>query len=885
MIGREISHYLILEKIGEGGMGVIYLAEDLTLGRKVALKFLPQKYLSRRKARERFKREARAAATLNHQNIVTIYEIEEYEEFIYIVMEFIEGENLAKKFMIDNEDFIEESPPSPPISAGEIIDIALKICQGLQQAHQAGIVHRDIKLENILATPEGGIKILDFGLARLRGSSRLTEDSVALGTAFYMSPEQLRGEEFDHRTDIWSLGVVLYAMATGSLPFRGKTALETMQAIVGKDAGPASRLNPGIPRGLDQIIKRCMKKKAADRYQDLKDIIADLKRVKENLDAGKTKNQERIIALTDEFRRYVPRLVVSLAILLFFLILTFVFPTTTRKVKNYLGIHQIPGIRQMALLPFDIKGIDSPDNRAFCNGMAESVTRKMICCEYFEKCLMVVPFHKIMARKVTTIQDARQNFGVNLVFHVTIRYEAEWYYFSLELYDTRDGLKLDSLSFKKHISSLVDLQTEFVGYVAQLLEIPLKKESRQRLQCGRATKSGAYINYLKAMGYLLDKKRLDFIQRAIELLEESTKTNFDFALAYAGLGEAYYDKYLLGNPGDTADIEKAKKSCSIALDLDDGMSCVYISLGRIYRELKDHDKSIEYFTKALELDPISNEGHRDLARVYQDRGEHERAQRLFEFVAKQRKCDAGAYNNLGFFYFERGEWEKALGAFEKVVQLNPEYYRGLANLGATYYKLDNRDKARAMFERSLEIKPTYAAFSNLGTIYYYQGLYDHAIQMFSGALEKKSDEHLILGYMAESYYQTQREKSYDYFRRALELVEKEMQRQSNNPELMNDRAFYLGRLGKRDQALDQLGKLDIHSDLPGKLLFYIALSYEYIGERDLAIDWLDRALKKGYPPDKIREHPGLNGLPGDSRYLELLDSKNEAPSPGQLMDN
>ena len=267
MIGNIIAHYKILKKLGEGGMGEVYLAYDTELDRKVALKFLPTQYTSDPEIKTRFKREAKAAAALNHPNIITVYEVGEYENRSYIAMEYVEGQSLAE--LLDKE--------GKDLSFERIRDIATQVCEGLSKAHEADIVHRDIKPANILIDKDGRVKLADFGLAKLKGMSKLTKEASTLETVRYMSPEQTRGEEVDFRSDIFSLGVVLYEMIAGQLPFRGNYEAAVVYSIMNEEPEPLARYKAGVPAALQMIVDKVLRKDPRTRYQSAADMGADLK--------------------------------------------------------------------------------------------------------------------------------------------------------------------------------------------------------------------------------------------------------------------------------------------------------------------------------------------------------------------------------------------------------------------------------------------------------------------------------------------------------------------------------------------------------------------------------------------------------------------------------
>jgi len=277
MIGKTISHYRILEKLGEGGMGEVYLAQDTKLNRRVALKFLPAQLASDEEFKERFKREAQAAAALNHPNIITIHEVAEYENRPYIAMEYVEGESLKK--LITKKD----------LSINKVINMAMQICEGLSKAHQSGIVHRDVKPQNILIDKDGRVRILDFGLAKLKKDAMLTQPGSTVGTVAYMSPEQAQGMEVDQRSDIFSFGVVLYEMITSQLPFKGEHDAAMIYSIIHETPEPLARYKANVPDELQRMVEKAMEKSPEMRYQHADDLGADLRKLKMEIESGVTK--------------------------------------------------------------------------------------------------------------------------------------------------------------------------------------------------------------------------------------------------------------------------------------------------------------------------------------------------------------------------------------------------------------------------------------------------------------------------------------------------------------------------------------------------------------------------------------------------------------------
>jgi len=497
MVGKTISHYKILEKLGEGGMGVVYKAEDIKLRRTVALKFLPPELTRDPEAKERFIHEAQAAAVLDHPNICTVYEIEEAEGQTFIAMACIEGQNLKDK--------IESGPVGAngrsPLPIDEALDIAIQVAEGLQAAHEKGIIHRDIKSANIMVTEKGQAKIMDFGLAKLAGQVRITKTGTTLGTVAYMSPEQARGETVDSRMDIWSLGVVLCEMFTGQLPFKSEYDQAVVYSILNEEPEPMTGMRTGVPMELERIVNRTLAKSPDERYQHVDEILAELKRVKQEIDSGRPGAHAEIIPARPSRPRLFPWLVGSVTVMVLGVLLLLVNPSSRYAVLKWLGFDLVPIEKHLVVLPFTNVG-EVLTSQAFCDGLMETLTSKLTQLEQFHGSLWIVPASKVRERGVASVGEARRAFGVTLAVTGSVQRLDDKVRMTLNLVDAETERQLRSLVIDDSLAKVSALQDSTAIELAEMLEVQLQPEEYRFLTAGGTTVPEAYDLYLQSRGYL-----------------------------------------------------------------------------------------------------------------------------------------------------------------------------------------------------------------------------------------------------------------------------------------------------------------------------------------------------------------------------------------------
>ena len=475
--GAQFSHYRVIEKIGCGGMGEVYLAEDTELNRKVALKFLPPDLCRDADCRARFKREAQAAAKLSHPNIVTIHEVAEYHERPYIVMEYLQGKSL--KEIIQAGDM--------PLA--KAVDLAIQIAEGLNAAHQASVVHRDIKPANIVIGDDGRARILDFGLATIRGTEKLTQTGSTLGTLGYMAPEQTRGEPTDQRSDIFSFGVILYEMITGRPPFHGDHEAAILYAIAYDEPEPLGRYKSAVPDDLQHIICKMLAKTPAHRYQTAADLIADLKRFSaEEAPALLAKGRR------DWWNRYVVNaaMVILLAIAAYWIATTYVFPP---------GEKSGSGRKMLAVLPFENLG--SPEDEYFADGITDEITAKLASIHE----LGVISRTSTMLYKHTTksLREIAKELGVDYILEGTILWDkgrdTSRVRILPQLIRVSDDTHLWAETYQRPLTDIFALQSDLAAQIAKEMNITLLEPENGALQAMPTRNLDAYQTYLRGMDY------------------------------------------------------------------------------------------------------------------------------------------------------------------------------------------------------------------------------------------------------------------------------------------------------------------------------------------------------------------------------------------------
>ena len=718
--GKSFGHYEIVKQIGAGGMGEVYLAKDTKLERKVAVKILNEKFAAHESNLQRFVQEAKAASALNHPNILVIHEIGESENSNYIVSEYIEGKTLRESFK------------QSPSKLSEVLDIAIQIANALCTAHEARIVHRDIKPENIMIRPDGFVKILDFGLAKLVEQKAVgleastvkqnqTAKGVIMGTVNYMSPEQAKGEKVDARTDIFSFGVVLYEMIAGRTPFAGDSMSETLANLINAEPKPLARFSSNVPDELNRIVTKTLRKKRDERYQTMKDLLTDLKNLRENLafderlEKSQPPNDNNATAFlqattgdannrTDEgnlnFTGQIKRnksfaALVSAVLLLSAIGLGYYF-YNSKKSASGANVK-----KSLAVLPFVNAGQD-PNAEYLSDGITESVINN----------LSQISTLRVMSRNSafrfknnqTDTKNIAVQLGVETLVTGDIKQLGDKLIINVRLIDASDDSQIWGNQYVKSSADIIAAQNEIAQAVAANLRVKLTNSDQKQLGKNYTANIEAYQLYLKGR-YHYFKLTEPEIRKSIAYFQQAIDVDPNYALAFAGIADAYRTFPLAGwNMASKTAFPLAKAAAEKALAIDPDLAEAHISLGSAgFFYDWDWSKSENELKKAIELAPNNSDAHRFYGHILSNTGRHDEA--VAEGKRARELDPLSLITNAleGQFLFYAGRDAEAIDRIQKTLEIEPNFWIAHNILGRVYIKQGRFEEAIAELNKAIKL--------------------------------------------------------------------------------------------------------------------------------------------------------------------------------------
>lgn len=860
LTGTTVGRFVISKRLGAGGMGQVYGAEDTTLKRFVAIKRMSPHANSTEADRKRLLKEAQRSSALNHPNVGSVYDVIEHAGELWVVMEYIEGETLRHRLQ-------------QPVSTDEFFAIATQCCEGLQAAHEKGIIHGDVKPENIMLTPGNRVKILDFGVARRAWSSNPNDATKSMetmtasgGTAAYMAPEVLLQQPDDGRSDIFSLGLVFYEMLGGEQPFQTASLATTIARIVHVEPPPLK----DVPAPLARVVSRAMAKNPDARYPNAAALLDDLRRVQQG---GKPQRA----ASTAGFNRYAVLAAVAIVLIAVALFLAYgpalhwMRSSTASNSSPSSPPNGLPQTKILAVLPFTAANAD-PKLIALGQGLVESVAAKLGKLTE-DRPFEVVPPGKLQEKKISALPDAARMFGANLGLTLTLEPQsADRVKVTYSLLNAQNSSPVGAGSLTVPTTDAFSAEQVIAEGAVKDLRLQLRPEEQAALKYHGTDNAEAYQYYLQAQGYLLDHSRAEKLDIAALMARSALKLDPNFGMAKAVLGESFWFKY--SDSKQKQWLAPAQSECNDAVKLANAGAAGHVCLGLIDNGTGRYPEAAAEFQLALGLEPTNEAAALGLALAYEREGKITEAEKAYQQAIQAHPNSRDCYNNFGAFYRGRYEYEKALQMYAKVIQIAPEWYATYSNVGAMYNQMGQYENAIDPLKKSIALRPSYAGYVNLGVSYFGLNKYPEAVEAYQEAAKLDPQQYVIWGNLGELLLLSgKKDQSVVPLRKAVELAEGDLKVNPHDPDVLSSLASYYSMLGDRKNALLYLGQALQYGHNDKDVLLDAASVYNHLGESSLAVEFLAKAVQAGYTADKIRSLHDFDNLAGMPAYQQLIKSK------------
>jgi serine/threonine-protein kinase len=851
------GRYRIQRLLGSGGMGAVYQAHDLELDVPVALKVIRSEILADpqagRESEQRFKRELLLARKITHQNVVRIHDLGGDSSGVkYITMPLIEGTDLHALLH------------QGPLPFERVLSIGIQIAAGLAAADDVGIVHRDLKPQNILVDRAGHVYVSDFGLAKSYEASAagLTRQGDFIGTPKYVAPEIVEGQRADHRSDLYALGLILYEMASGTLPFAGDSVMELLMQRVRKTPKDLREVNPSIPEFFSRIVMRCLSRDPAARYHHAREIVADLEAARPP--KGASLHSVSITLPLPSRRGWIlaAAVLVCLAVAA---ALPSVRNFVLRRPTTSEGIPSASEQKLIAVLPFRTIGAGTALEHLGI-GVAEGLTAKL----FGMSGVRVAPASAIDRVDLTqSLPRIARELGSNLIVSGTVQEGGGRLAITVNLEEPLAGRRVWTEQFPGDPKDLLTLQDQIFSKLVDALELTPSSAEHARSIARPTNNLAAYDQYLKGRNAMRGQQDRRNVEAALKFFEQALETDPRFALAYAGVADASLQMYR--ETRDRLWADKAVFAADQGKRLDPNLVEVRIASGNAYLATGKTNEAIVELTKALELAPNSDDAYRRLA------GAHMRAGRSEEAIAMHLKAiEVNPYywlnhNALGGAYWQLGDYEKAAQAFQKVIQLEPDNVNGVNDLGAAYLQTGRYAEAAEAFQKALTLVPTAETYTNLGIAYAWQGRFSEALPAYQKAVELSPNVDGWLSNLADGYrWLGQMDKARETYDNAIARAFKALQVNPNDAATRSQLGTYYAKKGETEQGLKLVREAEAAAPDNVTILYNVAVVLALAQQDDQAVEALRRAFKAGYPALFAEHDPDLKRLAANPRFRALV---------------
>jgi tetratricopeptide (TPR) repeat protein/TolB-like protein len=862
------ERYEIQQLLGEGGMGAVYKAKDRELDRFVALKVIRPELAASPAILARFKQELLLAHQVTHKNVIRIYDLSEADGVKFITMEFIAGADL-RSLLVSEGKFKPEYA----------VDVIRQVCLALDAAHSVGVIHRDLKPQNIMRDEQGRILVMDFGLARSVESAGMTQTGALVGTMEYMSPEQALGSELDQRSDLFAVGLIFYELLSGKVPYKADTAVASLLKRTRERAVPVADLDPSVPQLLSNIVSKCLERDPKLRYQSAREIL-------DNLESGHSPSRSRnmqislpqiSLTLPERYRWWYAG---AAATLVFVLVAALTVPQVRNLVFRHgsasspgAGTAQVEQGKYMAVLPFRVIG-DENALRYVADGLGEALSAKLF---------QLKDFHLAAASAVKNVDTTQplatiaHQLGVKLILHGTVQGSGDRFRVIASLDDAAAGRRIWTEESSGVAQDVLTLEDQMYSRLISAMELHLSNQELADTTAHPTENFDAYDSYLRGRNAMRGQQDPKNVQAAIGFYEEALKHDSRFALAYAGLADADLQMYVLKN--EAAWAQRAASAAQQAEYLNENLVEAHLALGSVYKLTGKAAEAISELQRAVKLAPNSDDGYRRLAEAYLNAGRTDEGIQAYQKAIQINPYYWINHNALGEGYFRIGTNDKALEAFRRVIELEPDNAAGYGNTGAIFLREGKWNEAIAPLQKALQLQPSSATYSNLGTAYFYLKRYPDAVKAFEKAVEMSPNDEGAVGNLGDGYrWSGATEKARATYDRAIALAYKEIQVNPRNAGVLGNLALYYAKKGEPAQGLDLIRRARSIDKTDVGLMYNEALVETLAGRSPDAINSLREAFKAGYAPGEAMNDPELKGLHSRPEFLALLKEFHGASS-------